>query len=85
MQSSRKADRKNAPENLYRKPAKKELALLRIIHRNHDVSRVELVELTGFSAGLITAIVQDLITKGLLPDEDPSPSRCATMRHTSSG
>src|SRR6266567_8052158 len=74
MQSSLKADRKNAPENLYKKSAQKELALLRIIHRNHDVSRVELVELTGFSAGLITAIVQDLITKGLVTELPGRPS-----------
>jgi predicted NBD/HSP70 family sugar kinase len=52
----------------YRKSAQKELKVLRLIHRKGNVSRVELVELTGLSAGLITGITQSLIEKRLVTE-----------------
>ena len=54
--------------NKYGKSAQKELAVLRLIQRKHNVSRVELVEFTGFSAGLITGITQALIRKRLITE-----------------
>src|SRR5947209_4437957 len=48
--------------------AQKELAVLRLIHRKKDVSRIELVEMTGLSAGLITGITQALLKKGLIKE-----------------
>ena len=49
----------------FRKSFEKELAVLRLIHRNQDLSRVELVKLTGFSAGSITGIVRALLSRHL--------------------
>jgi len=58
----------------YPKYAERQLALLRLIHTNNHLSRVDLVDLTGFSAGSITGLVQDLISKGLVT-ELPEPAR----------
>ncbi len=60
--------------NKYGKSAQKELAVLRLIHRKHNVSRVALVEFTGFSAGLITGITQALIRKRLITETPGLPS-----------
>lgn len=57
-----------AATNHYRKPARKELTVLQLIHRRRNLSRVDLVELTGLSAGLITGITQDLIQKRLVTE-----------------
>src|SRR5579863_7598005 len=48
------------------KPAQRELAILQLIHNENDISRVELIRKTGASAGLVTGIVQRLISKGLV-------------------
>jgi len=72
MQNQLQDDRTELASSTYRKSAQKELAVLRLIHRKNDVSRVELVELTGFSAGLITGITQALIGKQLVTE---SPGR----------
>jgi glucokinase-like ROK family protein len=48
------------------KNAQKELRLLRLIHTNHNVSRIELAKRTGGSAAAMTAIVQRLIARGLV-------------------
>lgn len=60
---SRHSPRSN---NSYPKSIRKELGVLRLIHSKKNVSRVELVELTDFSAGLITGITQALINKRLV-------------------
>lgn len=57
---------RHAASHIHSKSAEKELAVLRLIHRKKDVSRVELVKLTGFSAGSITAIVQALLQRQLV-------------------
>lgn len=46
----------------------KELVALRLIQDHQPTSRVELVRLTGYSAGSITAIVQSLLTKRLVTE-----------------
>ena len=48
------------------KSAQKELRVMRLIHGNHGVSRIELAKRTGSSAGSMTAIVHRLIHKGLV-------------------
>ncbi len=68
MQNPLKYDRPEPAHSSYRKSAQKELAVLRLIHKKNDVSRVELVKLTGFSAGLITGITQALIRKKLVTE-----------------
>lgn len=46
--------------------------VLRLIHENHNVSRVELARLTGRSAGSMTAMVHRLIGKGLVVESAKS-------------
>ena len=65
MKTPMEAEGKIAATVPSRKPSEKELAVLRLIHKNQDVSRVELVKLTGFSAGSITGIVQALLSRKL--------------------
>ncbi len=74
MQNQLQDDRTALTNSTYRKPSQKELAVLRLIHRKNDVSRVELIELTGFSAGLITGITQALIGKQLVTESPGRPS-----------
>ena len=54
------------------KLAQKELRLLALIHRNQNVSRVELAKLTGASAGSMTVMVHRLIGKGLVVESGKS-------------
>ena len=74
MQNQLQDDPTELTNSTYRKPSQKELAVLRLIHRKNDVSRVELIELTGFSAGLITGITQALIGKQLVTESPGRPS-----------
>jgi predicted NBD/HSP70 family sugar kinase len=71
------ANPKNGLKRCYPKSAEKELGLLRVIHKNDQVSRIDLVERTGFSAGSITGMVQSLISKGLVT-ELPVTARLST-------
>jgi len=48
------------------KSAQRELRLLRLIHSNHNPSRIELAKRTGTSAASMTAVVQRLISRGLV-------------------
>jgi predicted NBD/HSP70 family sugar kinase len=66
MPSQLQLDRKGSGDDRIPKLIQKELAILRLIHRRTDVSRVELVQLSGCSAGSITAIIHRLIGKGLV-------------------
>lgn len=50
------------------KSAQRELRVLRFIHSNHNISRVELAKRTGSSAGSMTAMVHRLIAKGLVTE-----------------
>src|SRR5690348_8968588 len=59
-------DPKKASDDSVPKSIQKELAILQLIHRRTDVSRVELVRLSGCSAGSLTAIIHRLIRKGLV-------------------
>jgi glucokinase-like ROK family protein len=54
------------------KLAQKEMRVLALIHENHNVSRIELAKLTGASAGSMTAMVQRLISKGLVVESAKS-------------
>ena len=74
MQNQRQHDRTRLASRTYRKSTQKELAVLRLIHRKNGVSRVELVQLTGFSAGLITGITQALMGKRLVIESAGRPS-----------
>jgi predicted NBD/HSP70 family sugar kinase len=74
MQNQLQDDRTASANSTYRKSAQKELAVLRLIHKKNNVSRIELVELTGFSAGLITGVTQTLIEKGLVTEAPGRPS-----------
>jgi predicted NBD/HSP70 family sugar kinase len=74
MQNQLQADRTDLANITYRKSSQKELAVLRLIHRKNNASRVELIELTGFSAGLITGIIQALIGKRLVTESSGRPS-----------
>jgi len=74
MQNQRQVDRKDPANSPYRKSAQKEFAVLQLIHRKKNVSRVELVKLTGLSAGLITGITHALISKGLVTEALGRPS-----------
>lgn len=55
------------------KPAQRELAILQLIHNENDISRVELIRQTGASAGLVTGIVQRLISRGLVIESGRRP------------
>ncbi len=66
--------REPASNDAQGKSAEKELAVLRLIHRHPDVSRVELVKLTGFSAGSVSGIVQSLLTKHLVNELQGRPT-----------
>jgi predicted NBD/HSP70 family sugar kinase len=68
---------KRMQQGVYPKYAERQLALLRLIHANNYVSRADLVDLTGFSAGSITGLVQDLISKCLVT-ELPEPARISS-------
>jgi glucokinase-like ROK family protein len=57
-----------ARRNLHPKSRDKELAVLQLIHRKQNVSRVELIRLTSLSAGSMTGIVQALLQKGLVTE-----------------
>ena len=65
---------KPASNDVNGKSAEKELAVLRFVHQHPDVSRVELVKLTGYSAGSITGIVQSLLTKHLVTELEGRPA-----------
>ena len=74
MESPLKVRRKRRANNLNGKSAEKELSVLRLIHRHPHISRVELVKLTGHSAGSITGIVQSLVSKQLVTELHGRPS-----------
>lgn len=57
------------------KSAQKELRLLSLIHGNHDVSRIELAKITGSSVGSMTAMVKNLIRKGLVVESGKGSRR----------
>lgn len=57
---------KGSSDDRVPKSIQKELAILQLIHRRTDVSRVELVRLSGCSAGSMTAVIHKLIEKGLV-------------------
>ena len=48
------------------KPSKNEWKILQLIHARPDISRIELAKQTRLSAARITAIVEDLIARGLV-------------------
>ena len=52
-----------------------ELALLREIHFNNEISRIDLAKQTGSSAASITAITQRLISKGVVVEKGQSSAR----------
>ncbi|HKT69628.1 MAG TPA: ROK family transcriptional regulator [Terriglobales bacterium] len=52
----------------------KEIAVLRLIHEQPNISQAELVGQSGFSGGLVSEITQRLITKGLVAQSAPRPS-----------
>jgi glucokinase-like ROK family protein len=66
MPSQLQLDSKKSSDDQVPKSIQKELAILQLIHRMTDVSRVELVRVSGCSAGSMTAIIHRLIEKGLV-------------------
>ena len=62
------------------KTAEKEVEILGLIHSRVELSRAELVELTGLSAGLISAIVRRLITRELVVESGLEPSKLGRRR-----
>ena len=64
--TSRTREHQLAEKKALPKSAQKELRVLRFIHANHNVSRIELAKRTDSSAGSMTAMVHRLITKGLV-------------------
>ena len=69
-----KTEGNTAATVVFRKSFEKELAVLRLIHRHQDLSRVELARLTGFSAGSITGIVQTLLSRQLAAEFHGRPT-----------
>ena len=60
--------------------SEKEVEILSLIHSHVALSRAELVELTGLSAGLISAIVRRLITNQLVVESGLEPSKLGRRR-----
>lgn len=72
MQGQIQLGRDKPPAGDIRKPALRELAILQLIHHDNNISRVELIRRTGTSAGQVTAVVQRLISKGLVMESGRS-------------
>ena len=62
------------PRNPVSKSFKNELNVLQLIHAKCNISRIELSKQTGLSAASITAIVQNLIDKGLVVESGHNSS-----------
>jgi predicted NBD/HSP70 family sugar kinase len=60
--------------------SEKELEILGLIHARVAMSRAELVELTGLSAGLISAVVRRLIAGELVVESGLEPSKLGRRR-----
>ena len=60
--------------------SEKEREILGLIHSRIGLSRAELVDLTGLSAGLISAIVRRLISSGHLIESGLQPSKLGRRR-----
>ncbi|HEX4427472.1 MAG TPA: ROK family transcriptional regulator [Terriglobales bacterium] len=60
--------------------SEKELEILGLIHARVAMSRAELVELTGLSAGLISAVVRRLIASELVVESGLEPSKLGRRR-----
>jgi predicted NBD/HSP70 family sugar kinase len=60
--------------------SEKELEILGLIHARIAMSRAELVELTGLSAGLISAVVRRLIASELVIESGLEPSKLGRRR-----
>jgi predicted NBD/HSP70 family sugar kinase len=56
------------------KPFNKELDVLKLIHANRSISRMELAKKTSLSAASITAIVRDLIDRALVMESGHNSS-----------
>jgi hypothetical protein len=63
VRPARSATKSNEP---YSKAMRSEADVLRRIHQNHKISRIELAKQTGSSAASVTAIAQRLIAKRLI-------------------
>lgn len=70
--SSRTQGQQSAGKKKRSKTVQTELRVLRLIHENHNVSRIELTKLTGASAGSMTSVVHRLIGKGLVVESGKS-------------
>jgi predicted NBD/HSP70 family sugar kinase len=60
--------------------SEKEIEILGLIHSRVALSRAELVNLTGLSAGLISAIVRRQIASGLVVESGLEPSKLGRRR-----
>jgi len=60
--------------------SQKELEILELIHARVALSRAGLVELTGLSAGLISAVVRRLIARDLIVESGLEPSKLGRRR-----
>ena len=62
------------------KTSEKELEILALIHSHVELSRAELVEITGLSAGLMSAVVRRLISRQLVVESGLEPSKIGRRR-----
>jgi predicted NBD/HSP70 family sugar kinase len=60
--------------------SEKELEILALIHSRVELSRAELVEITGLSAGLMSAVVRRLIARELVVESGLEPSKIGRRR-----
>jgi predicted NBD/HSP70 family sugar kinase len=63
-----------------RRTSEKEIELLELIHDRVDVSRAELIKLTGYSAGLVSAVIRRLIGRNLVVESGLEPSKLGRRR-----
>src|SRR5262245_14168262 len=73
-QGSAKQALQTKPKKGLPKTAQRELRLLHLILSNHNPSRIELAKRTGASAASMSAIVQRLITRGLVVESGKAAS-----------
>jgi hypothetical protein len=63
-----------------RKTSEKEIELLGLIHDRVALSRAELIKLTGYSAGLVSAVIRRLIGRNLVVESGLEPSKLGRRR-----
>jgi predicted NBD/HSP70 family sugar kinase len=73
--SNANGQRHKSPTRRYPKVARNELGILRLIHAEPKISRIELARQTGLSAALVGGVVGRLVGKGLVVETGPGSTR----------